>query len=459
MEVMQFVREGLGNSSYLVEIGGGEAVLVDPDRMVDRYFEAAAKRRLKIVGVFETHVHADFVSGACEAVSRTDLRLFLPRDGGYRYRHDPVGAGQTLALGASTVHAIASPGHTPEHLSYAFREGGENEGAEPVLFSGGAVIVGGAARTDLIAPEETVPLTRALYRTIKTAFSALPDDTRLMPTHGGGSFCSVGAGPERTSTLGLERQSNPLLQFDTEDEFVDWFPRTFPSAPAYYFRMRSVNQSCPGPVSQIPAPSLMAPEDFARRAGQGTWIVDARPFQEYAAAHIRGSISIEYRDGFGVWVGSLVPAEAELLFVLPGGLPIESVVEECLLVGYERLGGYLGGGIGAWAAAGLPVARTEVATSADLRTQVDQGAEVLDVREANELRAGRVAASTHLPVIQLRQRLSEVPRGRTILAHCAHGPRAASAASLLEREGFDSVRIVAGGMSSWRKAGFQLTSG
>lgn len=458
MEVVQFVREGLGNSSYLVEIGRGEAVLVDPDRMVDRYFEAAAKRRWKVAGVFETHVHADFVSGACEAISRTDLRLFLPRDGGYRYRHDSVGAGQTLNLATTGIEAIASPGHTPEHLSYAFREGGENEGAEPVLFSGGALIVGGAARTDLIAPEETVPLTRALYRTIRTAFSALPDDTRLMPTHGGGSFCSVGTGPERTSTLGLERQSNPLLQFDAEDEFVDWFPRTFPSAPAYYFRMRSVNQSCPGPVSQIPAPSPMAPEDYARRAGQGAWIVDARPFRDYAAAHIRGSISIEYRDGFGVWVGALVPPESDLLFV-PGDVSVDRLVEECLLVGYERFGGYLDGGIEAWVSARLPVARTGVATSAELRGLVDAGMKVLDVREADERRAGLYADATHVPVIQLPQRMEEVDRTRPILAHCAHGPRAASAASLLERAGYNSVRIMAGGMSSWRKAGFELDAG
>lgn len=453
MEVMQFVREGLGNSSYLVEIGRGEAVLVDPDRMVDRYFEAAAKRRLKIVGVFETHVHADFVSGACEAISRSDLRLFLPRDGGYRYRHDPVGAGQTLNLATSRIEAIASPGHTPEHLSYVFRRDGD----EPVLFSGGSLIVGGAARTDLIAADRTVPLTRALHRTLKTAFSGLSDGTLLMPTHGGGSFCAIGAGSDRTSNLGQERRANPVLQFDNEDEFVEWFPTTFPSAPAYYFGMRAVNQRGPRLTADIAPPVPLTPREFGARM-ESAWVVDARPFREYAAPHIRGSVSIEYRDGFGVWVGALVPPDSELLFVA-GDVPIDRLVEECLLVGYERFGGYLEGGIEAWASAGLPVARTGVATSAELRSLVDEGAKVLDVREADERRAGRYAEATHVPVMQLPRRMEEVDRSRPILAHCAHGPRAASAASLLERAGYDSVRILAGGMSSWRKAGFELDTG
>jgi rhodanese-related sulfurtransferase len=391
--------------------------------------------------------------------------MYLPSEGGYRYPYDPIRPGQTLALGSSVVRAIATPGHTPEHLSYLVGESDAEPAAahaRPVLFSGGSLIVGGAARTDLIDPHQTVPLTRALHRTLRTAFSGLSDGTRLMPTHGGGSFCSIGGGQERTSTLGAERRTNPMLQFDDEDEFVEWFPQTFPSAPAYYFRMRAVNQARPRLLLEVPPPGALPPEVFASRLDGGgearAVVVDARPFREYAAGHIRGAISIEYRDGFGVWVGSLVPPDAEVLFVA-GGVPLWALVDECLLVGYENFGGFLAGGMEAWKQARLPFAQTGIATAADLKEIVEGGAAVLDVREESERQAAHLERSSHVPVIELPRRIGEVRRGQPILAHCAHGPRAASAASLLEREGFEDVRIVAGGMQDWLKAGLHLVSG
>lgn len=184
LEVIPFVREGLGNSSYLLRVGESEAALIDPDRCIDRYLETAASRGWRIGSIFETHIHADFVTGAPEAAHATGADVYLPREAQAKFPHTPVKPGQRVRLGSVMVEPIESPGHTPEHLSYLF-----GIGASPsVLFSGGSLIVGGASRTDLISEQMTEPLTRAQFRTLKTAFSSLPDETRLLPTHGAGSF-------------------------------------------------------------------------------------------------------------------------------------------------------------------------------------------------------------------------------------------------------------------------------
>ena len=184
MEILPFVRTGLGNSSYLLHLGENEAVLIDPDRSIDRYVETARSRGWRISSVFETHTHADFVSGVLEAAHVTGANVYLPEAAEARFPHIPLKAGQQLQLGGAIVASIASPGHTPEHISYLFQK----EGEPAALFSGGSLTVGGAARTDLISPAMTEPLTRAQYQTLKTAYASLDDETLLFPTHGGGSF-------------------------------------------------------------------------------------------------------------------------------------------------------------------------------------------------------------------------------------------------------------------------------
>ena len=184
MNVIPFVREGLGNSSYLVQVGEGEAALIDPDRSIGRYLETAKSRGWNIVAAFETHIHADFITGALETAHATGAQIYLPEGSEARFTHSPLKPGQPLQLQGTTVEPIASPGHTPEHMSYVFRQ----EGQVPALFSGGSLIVGGAARTDLVSQEMTEPLTRAQYRTLMSAFSSLSDETSLFPTHGAGSF-------------------------------------------------------------------------------------------------------------------------------------------------------------------------------------------------------------------------------------------------------------------------------
>jgi hydroxyacylglutathione hydrolase len=450
-KVIPFVREGLGNSSYLVQVGEKEAALVDPDRSVDRYLKAAQERGWQIISIFETHLHADFVSGAREVAHRTAAKLYAPAQAQLRFPHKPVEEGQKVQTGSVHVEVVASPGHTPEHLSYVFFP----ERQPPALFSGGALIVGGAARTDLISPQMTEPLTRAAFKTLHTAFSSLGDETVLYPTHGGGSFCSAGGGSKRVSTLGEERAQNPLLSIKDEEEFARWFPSTFPpGVPDYFYRMRPINQAGPRLRREIAVAPGLSPAQFAK-AQTGALVLDVRLYGEYAEAHVPGSISNAFRAGYATFLGWVVPPNIPLLLVT-GSVPLEQVIEESLLVGYEHFAGFLEGGMAAWKSDGLPVQHMEVVDARQAHKALLNGAAALDVREPGEYASGHIQGAIHIPLGKLQTRLGDVPRDCPIVAYCAAGLRSATALSILERAGYRDLLNLAGGAGAWRDSGREL---
>ncbi len=447
MNMIPFVHEGLGNSSYLVQVGSDEALLVDPNRGVNQYLRAAEERGWKIASVLETHVHADFVSGVRDVAEASGAQIYAPEEGELVFPHRPIKAGERFGLGGVEIEAIASPGHSPEHTSYVVRAGQES----PALFSGGSMIVGGAARTDLISPEMTDDLTHAQFRTLKTAFSSLPDETLLYPTHGSGSFCSAVPGTARTSTLGQEREQNAVLSIKDEDEFVRWFPTTFPAIPAYFPRMRPINQQGPRLRGEIVAPPALRPDEF-EAAMQKALVVDVRSTAAYAAGHIPGSLSNEFRDSYATWLGWLAPENKPLLFVRDEE-PLEQIVAESLLVGYEGFVGWLDGGIEAWGQAGKPLAKSPLINASEARAALLDGAIALDVREPGEFAAGHVAEAISIPLGQLSARTDELPKDRPIVAYCGHGERSASGVSILERAGFEKLLNMDGGFGAWEKAG------
>ena len=453
MNIVPFVHEGLGNSSYLVGISESEAMVIDPDRSVDRYVGAAEARGWTISHVFETHLHADFISGALEVHAATGAELFVPEGAEARFPHRPVDAGDSIVAGSARVTSIASPGHTPEHTSYVVRM----PGAPLALFSGGSMLAGGAARTDLISPEMTGPLTRAQFRTLKTAFTELPDETLLLPTHGGGSFCTAGSGGERTSTLGHERRTNSLLTHDNEDEFAAWFPATFPAAPTYFYRLRPINQAGPRLRATIPRPPLLSPADFDQLRTQAV-VIDLRPQAEFMASHIPSALSNSFRDAFSTWLGWLVPEDANLLFVI-GDEPLDIVLDECLLVGYERFAGVLAGGMSAWAKTGRATAHAALASTTEAKKLLLDGAIAVDVRERSEFVEGHLPGALHIPLGDLERRSAEVPRDRPIVTYCGHGERSATGLSILERNGFKDLTNMDGGFGGWEEAGLAVENG
>ena len=443
-----FRDAGLGNGSYLVDAGGGRGLLVDPDRRVGRYLASADERGLEIAWVLETHLHADFVSGALELREATGADLLVPAEAGVSFPHRPVEGGGRVEIGDLEVEVLGTPGHAPEHLSYVIRPDGE----PPLLFSGGALIVGGAARTDLAGAELTEHLTKLAFETLHHAFEDLPDETQLLPTHGGGSFCSTGSSSKHTSTLGEERVTNPLLSM-SEHEFVTSWPKTFPRTPAYFARMREVNWAGPRLRRDIEMPRPLTPEAFAAAAfAHDTIVLDTRSPGDYAEAHGQDALAIPFRDAFPTWAGWLVPADARLLFVL-GDASLDDVVEACLLVGLERFGGYLDGGIEAWRSAGFPVRSLPAIGAEDTVPWLETGAQPLDVREPDEIERGAIAGSVAVPLGDLPTRIDAVPKGRPLLVYCASGMRSTTAASILERAGVGPVVNLRGGYGAWRETG------
>ncbi|MEX0684211.1 MAG: MBL fold metallo-hydrolase [Dehalococcoidia bacterium] len=444
MKVIPFVHEGLGNSSYLVQLGPDSALLVDPDRSVGRYLHEAGARGLRIAGVLETHLHADFVTGSRELLELTGVEPHASRAGHVQFPHRGVEAGDDFAIEELRVRVVGSPGHTPEHVSYVLEA---PRGEAPVLFSGGSLIVGGAARTDLVSPDMTEELTRAQFRTLKNAFAVLPDETILYPTHGGGSFCSTGAGRDRSSTLGRERESNPLLQFDDEDEFVTWFPTTFPAAPDYFYKLRPINQAGPRLRSTINNPPEVSPAELRDGIASGG-VVDTRPINDYMRGHIRGAVSIAFRPAYSTWLGWVVSLGTPLYFVI-GSEPIENVVNESLLVGHENLAGVLAGSLEDWERAGLDIQTTRSLAPDDVRALLKDGAVALDVRERGEFAGGHIEGATNLPLGEIPTS-SGVPKGVPIVAYCGHGERSMTGISLLERNGVDAWNLE-GGFGAWNR--------
>jgi glyoxylase-like metal-dependent hydrolase (beta-lactamase superfamily II) len=437
-EVVPVVDDGLGNSSYLLAVGEGRALVVDPARHPGAYLAAAERRGWDLAFAAETHLHADFVSGARE-LAAVGASLLAPAGAAQQFPVRGLADGEEVDLGGLSLRAMATPGHTPEHLAYLVLD----DGRPVALFSGGALLAGSVARTDLIAPDQTEALARALWRSLHERILTLPDDVAVYPTHGAGSFCSSSAGGDRVTTIGREKRANPLLAAPDEDAFVKQLVSGLGTYPPYFLRLRDVNQRGPrlyGPGR--PALPPLAPDLVRRLHAGGTWIIDARPIDAFAAGHLPGSVSIALRPQFSSWLGWIVPEDAPVVFVVAAGQDRSELVRQAHNVGYEQLLGELAGGVEAWQAAGHHLEETALLPAADVATTV------VDVRQRSEYDAGHVPDAHHIELGSITE--VDVPRG-TLAVMCGHGERAMTAASLLARAGRADVTVLVGGPEDWAR--------
>jgi len=306
------------------------------------------------------------------------------------------------------------------------------------------------ARTDLISPDRTEPLARALWRSLQERVLPLPEDLPVYPTHGAGSFCSTPTRGERTTTIGREKAANPLLAAGDEDAFVKLLLGGLGSYSRYFLRLREVNRRGPRVHGATPPPlARLAPREVRRLLADGAEVVDVRPIATFAAGHIPGALSIQLRGALATWLGWLVSDDQPLVFVLDADQDRGDLVRQALKVGYEQLAGELAGGMAAWEAAGLPVARTPLVGLDDLQSR-----RVLDIRQDAEFAAGHLPGAAHVELGALTDR-AEVPPG-PLAVICGHGERAMTAASLLARRGRRDVTVVDGGTSAWADAGRRL---
>jgi hydroxyacylglutathione hydrolase len=449
MDVTPVVDQGLGNSSYVVDLGDGGALIVDPERDPRPYLEVLERRGLTVRFVIETHLHADFVTGGGEFAAR-GADWLAPRGSELAVAHRPLDDGDELALGGLALRVIATPGHTPEHLAYLLVDG-----SQPVaLFSGGTLMAGGIARTDLLSAEQTEPLARAAYRSIRERLFTLPDDLPVHPTHGSGSFCSAAPGGERTTTIGREKAANPLLaDSPDEDTFVSRLLAGYGSFPPYFLELRDVNRAGPTVYGTTPPPlPRLSPGELDARAAEGAEVVDVRDAASFADGHVPGALANPWRAQFATWLGWLVPRGREVVFVTDAQVDETDLAWACLTVGFDRLGGVLAGGMDAWTADGRPVARIPLVSAGEV-----DGRRIVDIRQQAEHEAGHAAGSLHVELGSLATDEVTLDDG-PLLVHCGHGERAMSAASLLSRAGHRDVAVLAGGPDDLAQAGHLLES-
>ena len=441
------VDEGLGNSAWVVELGDGRALVVDPARDPTPYLELARWRRLQVAYAAETHLHADFLTGSRELAAADGAQVLAPRASRLGFAHRGLEDGEEVDLGGLTLRGLATPGHAPEHVSYLLLDGARLV----ALFSGGALLAGTVARTDLAGPALTEPLARAAYRSLHQRLLSLPDELAVYPTHGAGSFCAAPVGGERTTTIGAERRSNRLLAAPDEDAFVTELLAGFGSYPPYFLRLRDRNRVGPellgGDWRVLP---LLPPGQVQQHLAGGDPVVDARPVTAFAAGHIPGALSIALRPAFASWLGWLVDDTRPLVVVLDEDQDRGELARQCRTIGYDHLVGELAGGMAAWQAAGLPQAQLPLVEAEQLG---DQPALVLDVRQASEVADGHLpgAVAVELGALAGNRLSAELPEG-PVTVMCSHGQRAMTAASLLERAGRQDLRVVLGGPEDWRHA-------
>jgi hydroxyacylglutathione hydrolase len=441
--LISLVDEGLGNSAYLADLGDGRALAVDASRDLRSMRQAASRRGLTVAFAADTHLHADFLSGAVQLAVDEGATVLAAAAGRRTFAHTALADGDEVDLGGLTLRALATPGHTDEHLSYLLLDRRRELG----VFTGGSLIVGSAARTDLLGRSRAGELARAQYRSLRR-LAGLPDATAVWPTHGAGSFCSAPPGAARVTTIGAEKAGNLLLAAPDEDAFARQLLTSLGSYPAYFGRLGEANRQGPAPITSDPGLATLTPAALRSLLGQAGWVIDVRPIADFAAGHIPGAVCIPLRGEFATWLGWLVPGDAPLAFVLADGQDAAEVAWQALKIGYEQLAGQLDGGMNAWQAAGGPVEKTELVSPGRI-----DGRAVLDVRQVAEYGSGHVPGAVHVELGDLPGRAQDAPGGAVVM--CGHGERAMTAASVLQRAGHRGLAVLAGGAEDWAAAAGQ----
>lgn len=449
VDLVAVVDEGLGNSAYLVDLGDGRALVVDVSRDLRAVHAAADSRGLTVAFAADTHLHADFLSGAHQLGATNGAKVLVSAAGNREFAHTGLHDGDEIDLGGLRLRALLTPGHTHEHLAFLLLDGHREVG----VFTGGSLIVGSAARTDLLSDDRTDELTRAQYASLRR-LATLPGHVQVWPTHGAGSFCSAPPGAERTSTIAHELATNPLLRTPDENAFVAELLGSLGSYPPYFRRLGEINRVGPPLLDGEPTMPPLSVDAVRTLLADGAIVVDARPVDRFASVHIAGATSIPLRPQFASWLGWLVSADTPLVIVRDGDQDPAEIAWQAAKIGYDNIVGELGGGMDAWASAGRDMARIDLRRPEDL-----DGRRVLDIRQRSEYLGGHLPGAVHIELGDVPERTAEVPDEPTVVM-CGHGERAMGAASILQRAGHHDIVVLDGGPQDWvRVTGGMLETG
>jgi hydroxyacylglutathione hydrolase len=436
IEIVTIETPSLGDRTYLATDGVG-ALVIDPQRDIDRVLAAAAARGVEVTHVFETHIHNDYVSGGLALARRTGAAYHVNAVDTVAFTRVGIGDGDTIEVGRSMrVRVIATPGHTFSHLAYALEDAATGE--VRAVFTGGSLLYGSTGRPDLLGAEHTLTLAAAQYASARRLADVLPDQAEVCPTHGFGSFCAATTASSADSTIGEEKRSNPVLTLG-QDSYVATLMASLDAYPAYYAHMAAANAAGPLVPDQT-SPARVTASDLRWRVSAGEWVVDLRPRRDFAAGHIPGSFGFEYGDSFATYLGWLLPWGIPLTLVAKTGAQIAAAQRDLARIGIDRLDGVAIAGSPGWPTgpnlAVYPVSDFPGLAAAWAR----QDLTILDVRRASERAREHIAGSLHVPLHELPGQLRRLPRG-PLWVHCQGGYRASIAASLLLAAGQTIVAV------------------
>ncbi|MDR7081645.1 glyoxylase-like metal-dependent hydrolase (beta-lactamase superfamily II)/rhodanese-related sulfurtransferase [Arthrobacter ginsengisoli] len=432
MDVIVFETTQLGDRSYLVH-DASVALVVDPQRDTDRVEAAAREAGVTITHVAETHIHNDYLSGGLELARAHGASYLVNAADQVKFARQPITDGQTVRVGALTVKAVATPGHTHTHLSFIVDDGGQQ-----AVFSGGSLLYGSVGRTDLVGAGDTLGLTHEQYASVRRLVREAAPGAGLFPTHGFGSFCSSGpASRAGSSTIGDELTSNHALMDPDEDHFVQELIANLTAYPSYYAHMGVTNAAGPGPAD-LAVPESLDPGELTRRLKEGEWVVDLRRRVAFASNHLLGSVSFEYGTSFSTYLGWILPW-GEQLTLVGSRDDVDNAIRDLSRIGIEAPAAALGTDPHALAPRAALASYPRVGWDGMLAGR-GPGDTVVDVRRADEYAVARVAGAVNVPLHELLRRLDSIAEGK-LWVHCTSGYRAGIAASLLQRAGRDVVHV------------------
>jgi glyoxylase-like metal-dependent hydrolase (beta-lactamase superfamily II)/rhodanese-related sulfurtransferase len=452
----QFYLGCLAHASYLLG-SGGEAVVVDPQRDVELYLKAAAAQGLAIRHIFETHLHADFVSGHKELAARTGATIYIGARAGAKFPHAGVGEGFELGVGEITLHVLETPGHTPESICLAV-----DDPASPVkpwaVLTGDTLFIGDVGRPDLSKTHTPAELAGLLYDSLHQKLLRLPDATQVYPAHGAGSLCGRSMRAERVSTIGTERLTNYALQIDGREEFVRTMTANLPARPDYFLQDAEINREGAAALDhRAELPAIPAARLKAMLQSE-VLVLDVRPAERFAAGHVPGSVNIGLGGQFASWAGTILGVAARPVLVAESREQVEEARTRLARVGIDVEAGYLEDGVEGWKRAGFEPAQTPQVSVAELSQRAGREVDVLDVRREAEWQAGHIAGAETWPVDRFGAQMPPLRRDRPVAVHCKSGYRSMIACSLLEKAGYGNVINVVGGFDAWQAAGLAVTS-
>ena len=441
----------LGDRSYVVD-DGTNALVIDPQRDIDRIEQVLAQRGVQLAGVAETHAHNDYVTGGLELARKAGVPYLVPCEAEVAYERTQVCDEDVRQVGEMTVRTIGTPGHTPHHVSFAVGRGD----APSLVFTGGSMLFGSVGRTDLVAPDKTVELTHAQYASVRRLAGELPGDVAVLPTHGFGSFCSATPTSGDASTIDQQREQNPALSQDEED-FVRTLLEGFDAYPAYYAHMGPTNLAGPAPVDLSPVDEADA-EELRRRIAAGEWVVDLRDRTAFARGHVPGTYSFDASGNMVTFLGWLIPWGTPLTLIGNSPQQVADAQRELVRIGIDRPAAQATAPIEELVD-GQELSSFPTATFEDLAAvrKQDPNALIVDVRRNGEWQDGHIDGALHIPLHELLGRTDEVPADRPVYVHCAGGFRATIAASILDAADKD-VTAVIGSFDEVDDAGLPVSS-